>query len=116
MKAGEEFVKMLRPVGCVLCLLTFILVIWLCLTTGKDPVPGYESPHDTAYYMERATGTEELIQELTVHVFPSLDGIVDCYTGDDGTVVITIESEYFAVTRSALLQYFDESLLTFKED
>ena len=115
MKAGEEFVKMLRPVGCILCLLTCILVVILCLTSGRDPIPGYESPHDTAYYTQHATGTEELIQELTDSVFPALDGIQDCYAGNDGTVVITIDSDYFAISRSAILRYFDESLFEFKE-
>ena len=115
MKAGEEFVKMLRPVGCIICLLTCILVVVLCLTAGRDPIPGYESPHDTAYYTQHANGTEELMQELNTAVFPALDGILDCHSNDNGIVVITIDSDHFAVTRSAILRYFDESLFEFKE-
>lgn len=115
MKAGEEFVKMIRPFGCVLFLVASVLILILCLTSGRDPIPGYESPHDTAYYTENAAATEELIQELNNRVFPELDGVLDCRTDEDGAVVITIDSACFAVTRSAILRYFDESLFEFKE-
>ena len=115
MKAGEEFVKMIRPFGCFLFLAASVLILFLCLTSGRDPIPGYESPHDTAYYAEHADGTEKLIRELNENVFPELDGITDCYAAADGTVVIVIEADSFAISRSAILRYFDESLFEFKE-
>ncbi len=55
------------------------------------------------------------MQELNTAVFPALDGILDCHSNDNGIVVITIDSDHFAVTRSAILRYFDESLFEFKE-
>ena len=115
MKAGEEFVKMIRPFGCVLILVVSVLIFILCLTSGRDPIPGYESPHDTAYYADTADGTEALIRELNENVFPHLTGILDCYADAEGTVVIVIESDSFAISRSAVLRYFDESLFVFKE-
>ena len=115
MKAGEEFVRMLRPFGCFLFLAASALILLLCLTSGRDPIPGYESPYDTAYYTEHADGTETLIRELNENVFPHLDGVLDCYADADGAVVIVIESDSFAISRSAVLRYFDESLFEFKE-
>ena len=106
---GEEFVKKLRPLGCAVFLLLGVLMIIVCLTAGRDPIKGYAPPQDTAYWAEHP---EELLVELREHVFPELEGVLDAHL-EDGTVVVEIASDRFAVTRSALLQYFDRSLLAF---
>jgi hypothetical protein len=109
MNSGQQFVKMLRPLGCVLFLLMAVGVTLICFTAGRDPIPGYAAPEDTAYYAEHL---DALQQELETSVFPQLQGVVGSeITGDQLTV--QIDGESFAVTRSAILRYFDESLFLF---
>ena len=105
--AGEGFVKMLRPVGCVVFLILAVAVTVLCFTAGSDPIRGYEAPEDTVYY---AAHLEDLQAELEANVFPHLEGVLEsAVTGDK--VTVTVAEDHFAVTRSAILRYFDESLL-----
>lgn len=106
---GQEFVKKLRPFGCVLVLTITVLSVLLCFTSGANPIPGYASPQSTEYYRENLP---ELKAELEQNVFPELDGIIDCeITG--GTLSVTIDNAWLAVSRSAVLRYFDKSLFLF---
>lgn len=107
---GQEFVRWLRPGGAILVLLLSIAVLVLCFTAGRDPIPGYKAPEDTSYYAQHL---DVLQQELETSVFPNVEGIVDCYP-ENGRLTVVIESSHYAVTRSALLYYFDESLFTFQ--
>ena len=36
--------KNLKPFGCILCLVIMVAAIVICLTAGRDPIPGYEPP------------------------------------------------------------------------
>ena len=109
---GQQFVKWLRPVGCVLFLAVAVLVTVICFTAGQDPIPGYAAPHDTAYYAQHL---DELQAELEDNVFPYLEGIADCKAAGD-TLEVTIAERVFAKTRSAILQYYDLSLFTFTSE
>ena len=109
--AGQEFIKSIRPIGCALFLLTSIAVFLICLTSGNNPIPGYEAPESTGYYSQHI---EELQNELEENVFPELEGIKSCDV-DDGKLKIVIDEENFAVSRSAILHYFDSSLFTIKK-
>ncbi len=111
--AGQDFVKRIRPIGCVLFILLAVMVAAICLTSGKDPIPGYEPPETMEYYSE---DLDALIQELETAVFPALEEYdMSARISDDGTkVVITIDDADFVVGRSAVLQYFDQSLVTFE--
>lgn len=112
MSSGEQFVKWLRPAGCVLFLAVAVLVTVVCLTAGKDPIPGYEPPRDTAYYAQHL---DELQAELEANVFPHLEGVVGCGAAGD-TLEVRLAEQTFAKTRSAILQYYDLSLFTFISD
>lgn len=103
--------KTLRPAGCVLVLLLGVMAVYLCFTAGRDPIPGYQPPESTEYY---AAHPEELLRELEENVFPRVDGVLAAET-EAGAVAVTIAQEHFVVTRSALLRYFDESLLTLRQ-
>ena len=115
MTAGEEFVKWLKPGGCILLIVVFILVLMMCFGSGKNPLPGYESLHDTAYYSQSDERLKELGQELEQNVFPRLDG-EETWNVEDDRLVITLENEYFIATRSAILRYYDDSLFEFRKD
>lgn len=109
--AGQAFVKTIRPAGMALFLLLAVLVTAICLTSGRDPIPGYAPPETADYY---AAHPEELISELETHVFPALPDYDMTARLADGGVTVAIDSDHFVVGRAALLRYFDESLLTFE--
>ena len=110
--AGQAFVKKIRPAGCVLFLMLFVLVTAVCLTAGRSPVKGYSAQHDTAYYEQ---DPEALAAELEDNLFPALpDYEMSAAVNADGTVTVTIDDDHFAVGRSAVLRYYDESLIVFE--
>lgn len=110
LSAGQAFVKNIRPAGCALFLILAILVTAVCLTSGRNPVPGYEAPQSGEYYAENP---EALVSELEDNLFPALEYDMSAnLTGD--TVTVTIEDENFVIGRAAILRYFDESLFVFE--
>ena len=110
MTAGQEFVRWIRPAGCVLFLVLAVAVGAVCLTAGRDPISDYEPAHDTAWY---AQNPEEFCEELEEEVFPHLSGVRDWRILEDGRVEVTVQEGQLAVTRAALLRYFDEALFVF---
>jgi hypothetical protein len=110
--AGEDFIKKIGPVGAALFLLLGVAVTVILLTAGRDPIPGYAPPQDTAYY---AAHLDELQAELESGVFPALDGVVSCRETDEHLEIV-IRKEDFAITRAAILRYFDPSLFLFVQE
>ena len=108
-QSGQWLWKNLKPFGCILCLVIMVLTVTICLTAGKDPIPGYESPMDTEYYSQNL---EEFAAELEGNVFPQLEGIIGWEKGE-AKLIITIAEDNFAASRSALLRYFDAQLFEF---
>lgn len=108
--AGMQFARAVKPAGCILILLILIGVLYLCFTSGTDPIPGYEAPQDTAYYSGHL---EQLQTELQDNVFPKLEGEEESRI-EDGRLTVVLENDSFAVSRSAILRYFDESLFEFQ--
>ena len=105
--SGQWLWKTLGPFGCVLALAVMVMALVLCFTAGTDPIPGYEPPESSDYY---AAYPDELARELTDNVLPRLEGEASvCVSGD--TVVVAVEPDRYAATRSALLHFFDKSLL-----
>ena len=86
-----------------------VLMLIICFTSGRDPIPDYAAPMDTAYY---AANLGELEKELESNVFPHLEGIVS-WEEEGGKIVVTIAESTFAKSRSAILRYFDISLFEF---
>ena len=109
MQSGQWLWKNLKPFGCILCLAIMVLTVWICLTSGKDPIPGYEAPADAEYY---SANIQALAEELEENVFPHLEGVLGWESGD-GVISITIAEEDFAASRSAMLRYFDAELFEF---
>ena len=108
--AGQTFVKNIRPAGCALFLILAILVTAICLTSGRDPVPGYEPPQSMEYY---AANPEALASELETNLLPWLEYEISVsVTGE--TVTVTVEDENFVAGRAAILRYFDEALFRFE--
>ena len=88
-----------------------VLVTVICLTSGRDPIPGYEPPQTTEYY---AAHLPELAAELEENVFPALSAYSLAAEPGESTVTVTVEAGNLAAARSAILRYFDQSLLDFR--
>ena len=112
---GQDFVKMLRPFGAALFLIIAIMVTIICFRSGANPIPGYESPRDSVYYSQNEETLGELKAELEQNVFPNVSGVTGSRV-EGGVLIVTIKSEDFAVTRSAILQYYDKSLFEFVKE
>ena len=108
--AGQDFVRRIRPLGCVLFLALAVLVTAVCLTAGRDPIPGYHPPEPASY----ANDMPALARVLEEQVFPALPAydMSAAVTGDK--VTVTIDSDHFVVGRSAILRYFDEKYILFE--
>ena len=108
--AGQSFVKSIRPAGCALFLILAVLVAAVCLTAGRDPIPGYTPPERASYENDLS----QLVTVLETQVFPELPEYTMAarLTGD--TVTVTIDDAHFVVGRSAILRYFPEDLITFE--
>ena len=108
--AGQQFVKNIRPLGCVLFLLLAVMVTAVCLTAGRNPIPGYTPPERASYEND----LPRLVSVLEEQVFPALPEYTmsAAVTGD--TVTVTIDDAHFVVGRSAILRYFPEDLITFE--
>lgn len=110
--AGQQFVKMIRPAGAALFLIVAVLVTMICLTSGRDPIPGYKAPETTEYY---AAHPAALVEELENNVFPALPDYDMSAEAAENGVIVSIDSEHYVKGRAAILQYFSVSLFTFEE-
>ncbi len=110
MTAGQQFVKMLRPVGCVLFLALFVGFLIMCFS-AKAPVEGYVIPHDSEYFAEHL---DELQTELETNLFPKLEGIEDCYVAGDKLTII-IDSASFEQSAGAITHYYGKELFSIEK-
>lgn len=111
MTAGQEFVKMLKPAGCVIFLLVLIGFFAMCFSPSKAPIKDYSVPHNSDYYSEHI---DELKAELEENVFPSLQGIESCEV-TNGVLHIAIDSASFDESSSAITYYYREALFDFQK-
>lgn len=110
MTAGQQFVKMLKPAGCVLFLALFAAFLVMCFS-AKAPVEGYVVPHDSEYY---ALHLDELKSELEDNLFPKLEGIEDCHvTGDKLTIII--DSDNYEQSSKAIIHYYGDKLFSIEK-
>ncbi len=110
--AGQSFVKKIRPVGCVVFLAAFVLLLIYCLAPPGNAAEGYVPPHDSTYYAQNSETLLELKAELEDNLFPMLDCDAGCAPGD-GVLVITVSRSDYAAVRDAVLAYYDRSLFAF---
>lgn len=111
MTAGQDFVRMLKPVGCAIFLIIFVSFLVICFTAGdKAPVNGYLPPHDTEYY---STHLDELCAELSDNLLPQLGA--DAQLRIDGErITVTADSEQMQSVKTALTHYYTDVLFTFE--
>lgn len=111
MNTGEDFVKKIKPIGCILFLALFVGFLLICFFGGA-PIYGYAPPQDSEYYSLHMT---ELEAELEKNVFPELSGIISCeFAGDK--LCITVESDSFDDVKHAITFYYDEELFEFLKE
>ena len=111
MTAGEQFVKWIKPAGCVLFLGIFAAFLVICFT-AKAPVDGYTVPHDSQYYAQHL---DELKAELETNLFPKLEGIEDCYISGDKLKII-ISDAGFEKSSKAITHYYGVNLFIIEKE
>ena len=111
MTAGEQFVKWIKPAGCVLFLGIFAAFLVICFT-AKAPVEGYTVPHDSQYYAQHL---DELKAELETNLFPRLESIEDCYISGDKLKII-ISDAGFEKSNKAITHYYGENLFIIEKE
>lgn len=111
MTAGEQFVKWIKPAGCVLFLGIFAAFLVICFT-AKAPVEGYTVPHDSQYYAQHL---DELKAELETNLFPKLEGIEGCYISGNKLKII-ISDAGFEKSSKAITHYYGENLFIIEKE
>ena len=112
MSAGQDFVKKIGTLGSIFFLLLFVLFLVYCFTLKPNPLAEYVSPHDSTYYGQSEATLGELKTELETNVFPKLSGNESCWISGNKLIVL-IDQDSYKNTRSAILNYYDESLFEF---
>ena len=105
MTAGESFVKAIKPIGCVMFLLLFVLFLVFCFS-AKPPLEDYERPNTNEYYSEHI---DELEQELETNMFPLLEGIEDCFVSGDKLTII-ISGDDYEESSGIITHYYGKEL------
>lgn len=110
MTAGQQFVKILRPFGCILFLVMLVLFLLLAFLPSRGEVldlGDYAVPEDLDMQ-----DTEALCAELENAVFPLLPGEAECYT-EKGRVHVVFDGAHFADCSKTVRHYFQDAGITY---
>lgn len=111
MNTGEDFVRKIKSIGCVLFLALFVGFLLICFLGGA-PVDGYAPPQDSEYYAEHLS---ELKAELEKNVFPELEGVTSCEISEN-RLCITVDADEYEDVKYAVTFYYDEELFEFLKE
>ena len=106
MTAGESFVKAIKPLGCAVFLILFVVFLVFCFTAKAQLGDDYSCPQTTEYYSEHL---DEFEQELKTNLLPKIDGIEDCRIEGD-KILIVIDGEHFDSSSAIITHYYGNSL------
>lgn len=101
------------PVGIVIILLISAIAFAMFFTVDLGVPAPYQSLHDTEYYRQSYETMQALHEELTAHVLPNLEGVVDSAVGPDRRITVAIRARYYDRVTGVLLRDFDASLFSF---
>ncbi len=110
MTAGQQFIKLIKPLGCVIFLVVLVFFLVLAFTSGRGTVldlGDYAPPAGLT-----ADDPEALCAELQRGVLPRLPGENACYV-ENGKLFVALESAYFKDNRATILHYFPEGRIQF---
>ena len=108
--AGQQWAQRLGVFGGILVLLFSLMFVLTMVTAGPEKLD-YTPAHDTAYYVQHM---DELQVELEREIFPHVEGIVSCETGDN-KLVIGIQQSKYIETRAVIIGLFDRELFLFEQ-
>lgn len=110
MTAGQQFVKMIKPVGSAIFLIVLALFLVLALTSGRGTVldvGDYTPPAGLG-----ADDPEALCAELAENLLPRLPGENECYV-NQGKLFVALESAHFKDCRATVLHYYPDRRIQF---
>ncbi len=108
---GQEFVKKIGPVGCVIFLLITVGFLIICFKPATHSVEGYEAPHDSDYYAQHI---DELKTELEGNFIPLVEGVTGCAL-EGSQVRLSIQEENFPDVVNGITYYYDKELFIFEK-
>jgi Ca2+/Na+ antiporter len=106
MTAGEGFVKAIKPIGCILFLILFVVFMVFCFTSEAPLGDKYTCPQTTEYYSEHL---DEFEQELETNLLPLIDGIEDCRISG-GKITIVISPDCFDASSQIIYHYYGKAI------
>ena len=110
MTAGQQFVKMIKPLGSAIFLIVLALFLVLALTSGRGTVldvGAYAPPEGLG-----ADDPEALCAELTENLLPRLPGENECYV-NQRKLFVSLEGAHFRDCRATILHYFPDRRIQF---
>lgn len=109
MTAGEQFTKMIRPLGCVLFLVVLVLFLVLAFTSGGKAldIGDYAPPE-----MLDRSDADALAAEIEENILPHLPGEGHCRV-ENGKLYVELSGEQFAACRATVLKYFPKCDIQF---
>ena len=109
MTAGEQFTKMIRPVGCVLFILVLVLFLILAFTSGGKAldIGDYAPPE-----MLDRSDADALAAEIEENILPHLPGEGHCRV-ENGKLYVELSGEQFAACRATILEYYPKCDIQF---
>lgn len=106
MTAGESFVKAIKPIGCVLFLIMFVVFMVYCFTGSAPLGDKYVCPQTTEYYSEHM---DEFEAELEENFLPLIDGIEECRISGD-KMLIVISEECYDASSQIIYHYYGKNI------
>ena len=110
MDTGQQFAKSIKPIGCIVFLILFIMFLIQCFS-AKAPLEGYVIPQTTEYYSEHL---DEFKTELETDMFPRIEGKISCRISGD-KMAVTIDSEHFDTASGIISHYYGSNIFIFEE-
>ena len=109
MTAGEQFTKMIRPIGCVLFIAGLVLFLIFAFTSGGKAldIGDYAPPEGLDTSDPYALGAE-----IERSILPQLPCEGRC-TVEDGKLFVEFSGEQFAACRATVLKYFPKCDIQF---
>lgn len=110
MTAGQQFVKMMRPIGCVICVIVLICFLLIAFSSDKGSVVDigdYAVPESLDTQDASALGAE-----LERAVFPQLPGEASWYV-EKARLHVIFDDDHFSDCRKTVQHYFPDCDIQF---
>lgn len=110
MTAGQEFVKVIKPLGSAIFIIVLVLFLVLAITSGRGKVldvGDYAPPSGVS-----ADDPDALCAEIAENLLPRLPGENECLVRD-GKLFVSLAGDHFKDCRATILHYYPDRRIQF---